>query len=245
MLSKSEIKYIQSLFQKKFRDTENCYLAEGPKIVDEALNTPGITVKKVWALAEWVQQYQPRHPEVEMIAVAPFELEKLSQLKTPNGTVALIEKKDVDHTRWQHKPGLVLALDGIQDPGNLGTIIRTADWFGVPGIVCSRDCADVYNSKVVQATMGSLFRIPIAYTDLPGWLADQRDVAVYGAVLNGQPLDKNREAAGGILIIGNESKGICPEVAAYLTHKITIERIGAAESLNAAVATGILLAYLR
>ena len=245
MLSKSEIKYIQSLFQKKFRDTENCYLAEGPKIVDEALNTPGITVKKVWGLTEWVQQYQPLHPEVEMIVVAPFELEKLSQLKTPNETVALIEKNNTDHTGWQHRSALVLALDGIQDPGNLGTIIRTADWFGVPGIVCSTDCADVYNSKVVQATMGSLFRIPVAYTDLPGWLAGQQDVAVYGAVLNGQPLDKKQEAASGILIIGNESKGIRPDVATHLTHKITIERIGAAESLNAAVATGILLAHLK
>ncbi|WP_300601370.1 RNA methyltransferase [Niabella sp.] len=245
MLSKSEIKYIQSLFQKKFRDTENCYLAEGPKIVDEALNAPGTTVKKVWGLAEWVQQHQPVHPEVAMIPVADFELEKISQLKTPNEAVALIEKKDHENLGWQNASGLVLALDGIQDPGNLGTIIRTADWFGVPGIVCSPDCADVYNSKVVQSTMGSLFRMPVIYADLPGWLAGQNNVAVYGAVLNGQPLSKEQAPGRGILIIGNESKGIRPETAAHLTHKITIERIGAAESLNAAVATGILLSHLR
>lgn len=244
MLSKSEIKYIQSLFQKKFRDTENCYLAEGPKIVEEALNTPGTIVKKVWGLAEWIQQYHSMHPKVEMIPVADFELEKISQLKTPNETVALIEKNDTDGTGWQHTSRLILALDGIQDPGNLGTIIRTADWFGVPGIVCSRDCADVYNSKVVQSTMGSLFRIPVVYTDLPGWLARQSAVAVYGAVLDGAPLNKQKAPANGVLVIGNESKGIRPEVAAHLTHKITIERIGAAESLNAAVATGILLSHL-
>ncbi|MCF3111241.1 RNA methyltransferase [Niabella sp. CC-SYL272] len=244
MLSKSEIKYIQSLFQKKFRDTENCYLAEGSKIVDEALNTPGVTVKKVWALKAWVQQHQIRHPEVEMVPVADFELEKISQLKTPNETVALIEKKDNENTGWLDASKLVLALDGIQDPGNLGTIIRTADWFGVPGIVCSEDCADVYNSKVVQSTMGSLFRIPVVYTNLADWLKRHNRVPVYGAVLNGTPLDQKQEAANGILIIGNESKGIRPDVAAYLTHKITIERIGAAESLNAAVATGILLAHL-
>lgn len=245
MLSKSEIKYIQSLFQKKFRDTENCYLAEGPKIVNEALDTPTVTVKKIWGLEEWVHRHQPLHPEVEMIPVAGFELEKISQLKTPNETVALIEKKDHENTDWYNAAQLVLALDGIQDPGNLGTIIRTADWFGVPGIVCSRDCADVYNSKVVQSTMGSLFRIPVAYTDLPGWLARVDTVPVYGAVLDGAPLNKTKEPANGVLIIGNESKGIRPEVAAYLTQKITIERIGAAESLNAAVATGILLSHLQ
>ena len=245
MLSKSEIKYIQSLFQKKFRDTENCYLAEGPKIVDEALTTPGITVKKIWALQEWVHQHQPMHPQVDMIPVAGFELEKISQLKTPNETVALIEKKDNENTGWHDAANLVLALDGIQDPGNLGTIIRTADWFGVPGIVCSSDCADVYNSKVVQSTMGSIFRIPVTYTDLPGWLAGQNNVPVYGAVLDGAPLHEKKSPANGILVIGNESKGIRPEVAAYLTHKITIGRIGSAESLNAAVAAGILLSYLR
>nr|WP_245729139.1 RNA methyltransferase [Niabella drilacis] len=233
------------MFQKKFRDAEGCYLAEGPKIVDEALNTPGITVKKIWGLEEWVLRQQPLHPGVEMIPVEGFELEKISQLKTPNETVALIAKKDSENTGWYDAGTLVLMLDGIQDPGNMGTIIRTADWFGVPGIICSRDCTDVYNSKVVQATMGSLFRIPVTYTDLPGWLAHQNNIPVYGALLNGTPLQKRQDAARGILVIGNESKGIRPDVAARLTHKITIERIGAAESLNAAVATGILLSYLK
>ncbi|MGJ7031946.1 TrmH family RNA methyltransferase [Niabella hirudinis] len=245
MLSKSEVKYIQSLFQKKFRDAENRYLAEGPKIVDEALNTPGLTVKKIWGLEEWVRRQQPMQPAVEMIPVAGFELEKISQLKTPNEVVALIEKKDSEIIGWQDGAQLVLALDGIQDPGNLGTIIRTADWFGVPGIVCSQDCADMYNSKVVQSAMGSLFRIPVIYTDLPDWLARQNRIPVYGAVLDGVPLSTRPEKAAGVLVIGNESKGIRPEAATHLTHKITIERIGTAESLNAAVATGILLSHLK
>nr|WP_245562246.1 RNA methyltransferase [Niabella aurantiaca] len=232
------------MFQKKFRDTENCYLAEGPKIVDEALKTPVTVVKKIWALAGWVQEMQPLHPRTPMIAVAAFELEKISQLKTPSGVVALIEKGKAPDADWYDPSKLMLALDGIQDPGNLGTIIRIADWFGIPGIVCSNDCADIYNSKVVQATMGSLFRIPVSYADLPAWLALRNNTRVYGAMLDGTPLTRV-QAAGGILVIGNESKGIRPEVAVRLTDKITIERIGAAESLNAAVATGILLSHLK
>ncbi|MBZ4188625.1 TrmH family RNA methyltransferase [Niabella beijingensis] len=244
MLSKSEIKYIQSLFQKKFRDTENCYLAEGPKIVDEALKTPGVTVKKVWALEQWIQIHAVLHPQTDITAVAAFELEKISQLKTPNEVVALIEKPP-HNSAPDCRTSLVLALDGIQDPGNLGTIVRIADWFGVPGIVCSLDCADVYNSKVVQATMGSLFRIPVIYAGLSAWLQDQNEVPVYGAVLDGTPLGKSAPATSGVLVIGNESKGIRKEVTACITEKITIERIGGAESLNAAVATGILLSHLK
>jgi len=244
MLSKSEVKYIQTLFQKKFRDAENSYLIEGPKIVDEALNSSEVAVKKVFGLAEWVSQNELRYPGVEMIIVADHELKKISQLKTPNQVVALVEKtqakappRPADH--------LVLVLDGIRDPGNLGTIIRIADWFGIPEIICSEDCADAFNGKVVQASMGSIFRVALHYEDLPTWIKRQQNIPVYGAVLDGTPLKKTGAIENGLLVIGNESQGIRPEVAALLTHKITIERKGQAESLNAAIAAGILLSHVK
>ncbi|ANH82676.1 tRNA methyltransferase [Niabella ginsenosidivorans] len=244
MLSKSEIKYIQSLFQKKYREAENSYLIEGPKIVDEALKSAGTVVKKIFASTNWVHQHQLLYPQIQMIAAADFELQKISQLKTPNQVVAIVEKPTRLRPDAMPLKSLTLVLDGIQDPGNLGTIIRTADWFGVPQVICSPDCADIYNSKVVQATMGSLFRIPVYYVSVPEWLSTQQ-TEILGAVLDGAPLKKIKPVKTGILIIGNESKGIRADAARFITQKITIERTGNAESLNAAVATGILLSRLK
>ncbi len=243
MLSKSEIKYIQSLFQKKYREAENCYLVEGPKIVDEALKSAGTAVKKIFGAANWVDQHQSRYPEIQMTIATDFELQKISQLKTPNQVIALIEKPERRQPRQATAKNSTLVLDGIQDPGNLGTIIRTADWFGVPQVICSQDCADIYNSKVVQSAMGSLFHVPVYYVSVPQWLQTQQ-TEILGAVLDGTPLKKTSLLNTGVLIIGNESKGIRPEVARFLTRKVTIEKNGAAESLNAAVAAGILLSHL-
>lgn len=244
MISKSEIKYIQTLFQKKFRDEAGSYLIEGPKILEEALTAARTAIKKIFGLSAWIDEYQPLYPDIEMNAVTEVELGKISRLKTPNEVVALMAKPAATNIA-DPRQVLVLALDGIQDPGNLGTIVRIADWFGIPQVVCSEDCADLYNSKVVQATMGSLFRVQLHYKPLPAWIQQQKGVPVYGAVLNGASLKQVKKVTGGILVIGNESKGIRPEVAALLTEKITIEKKGGAESLNAAVATGILLAYLK
>lgn len=244
MLSKSEVKYIQTLFQKKFRDAENCYLIEGPKIVEEALNNTGTVVKKIFAVEEWVKESHAGRNNVETITIEAFELEKISQLKTPNHVVAIVEKP-THLAPPSASSSLLLALDGIQDPGNMGTIIRIADWFGMPSIICSEDSADIYNSKVVQATMGSIFRVPVFYKNLAAWISSQPSITVYGAMLNGTSLKKINTVTNGVLVIGNESKGIRPELAGLLTQKITIERIGQAESLNAAVATGILLSHLK
>ncbi|MBO9620886.1 MAG: RNA methyltransferase [Niabella sp.] len=244
MIPKSEIKYIQTLFQKKFRDAEGLYLAEGPKILDEARGAVPAAIQKIFGLDTWINQNRSFYPGVEMNVVAEFELEKISQLKTPNQVVAVMAQPVVTGA-IDTRGALVLVLDGIQDPGNLGTIVRIADWFGVPQVVCSRDCADIYSAKVVQATMGSLFRVPVHYTELSAWVGAQKGTPVYGAVLNGTPLKQVQNVAGGILVIGNESKGIRPKVEALLTEKITIEKTGGAESLNAAVATGILLAHLK
>lgn len=243
MLSKSEIKYIQSLSQKKFRDIENIYLIEGPKIVEEALNTPGVPVKKLYALPSWIQEHRRLLPPSVVTEVSEIELQRISMLKTPNQVVALVEKPwknifRVDLHNW------VLALDCIQDPGNFGTIIRIADWFGVTQIICSEDCADQYNAKVIQAAMGSTFRVELQYTKLAEFLAALETIPIYAAGLQGVPLRSAGELEKGILVIGNESKGISAAVSKLAGRMITIEKYGNAESLNAAVATGIILSHL-
>lgn len=244
MLNKSEVKYIQSLSQKKFRDEEGVYLAEGPKIVGEALAAQAGIVKKVYALKDWLVLNAELCKNVDSEAIAEFELEKISQLKTPNQVLALVEMRQQPGFRFRaDQPGLV--LDGIQDPGNLGTIIRIADWFGIQQIICSKDCADVYNSKVVQSTMGSIFRVQLLYTDLSEWIDKQQGIAFYGAALDGVPLKNIPSISSGLIVIGNESRGIRPDVMKRVTKKITIEKWGEAESLNAAVATGIILSHLR
>ena len=137
-----------------------------------------------------------------------------------------------------------MVLETSQDPGNLGTIIRIADWFGIKQIICSEDCADMYNPKVVQSTMGSIVRVKILYTDLAPWLEEQKDVFIYAAALEGQNVMAMKKITEGLIVIGNESKGISAAIFEQVDVKITIPRIGKAESLNAAVATGIILAHV-
>lgn len=240
MLNKSEVKYIQSLSQKKFRDEEGVYIAEGPKIVEEALEAKDVVVKKLFATEKWAGVNE-RYRGITL--VADYELQKISQLKTPNQVLAVLKKPSYQQFIFD-KSGLSLALDGIQDPGNLGTIIRTADWFGVKQVICSTDCADAFSAKVVQAAMGSIFRVQVVYADLEGWMAENRDIAFYGAALNGKPLTQFSKMNAGTIVIGNESKGIREGVMQKVNEKITIARSGGAESLNAAVAAGIILAHL-
>lgn len=174
--------------------------------------------------------------------VKDFELEKISALSTPNSVLAVFTKIEVKNVPVKNK--LTLALDDIQDPGNLGTIIRIADWFGIENIVCSLQCADMYNPKVVQGTMGSIARVNVLYTDLNKWIA-QQPVKKYAAALDGKKLKEIKSLKEGIIIIGNESKGISNEIMQLADEKITIEKYGGAESLNAAVATGIILEQLK
>ena len=158
--------------------------------------------------------------------------------------LAVFEKRD-ENTDIQTAGKITLVLDTIQDPGNLGTIIRIADWFGVTDIICSEGCADMYNPKVVQSTMGSLGRVNIVYTDLANWLKENKQVNIYSATLKGKDIATLGKLKEGILIIGNEANGISDEVMQLVNEKITIPKIGKAESLNAAVATGIILALIR
>jgi TrmH family RNA methyltransferase len=244
MLSKSAIKYIQSLQHKKFRDEYNCFAAEGPKVVNGLLISSAFPLKGIYALQQWVDELdeglRTRYRE-KIEIVKNFELEKIAFYTTANNVVAVFEKRAVLQNPVL-KNKITLVLDDIQDPGNFGTIIRTADWFGIENIICSSNTVDQYNNKVVQSTMASLGCVNIVYTSLPGWLKKQQDIKILAATLDGISINKINELKESIIIIGNESKGISDELLEMSHQKISIPRIGHAESLNAAVATGIILA---
>ncbi|MEP7256216.1 MAG: RNA methyltransferase [Ferruginibacter sp.] len=247
MLSKTHTKYIQSLLHKKFRDEYNLFIAEGPKVVMDLLESRKFTCKEIFALPDWVSDNTKRLSlltKTPVTAVVDFELEKISTLTTPHHVLAVFEKRD-ENTDIQTAGKITLVLDTIQDPGNLGTIIRIADWFGVTDIICSEGCADMYNPKVVQSTMGSLGRVNVVYTNLANWLKENKQVNIYSATLKGKDIATLGKLKEGILIIGNEANGISDEVMQLVNEKITIPKIGKAESLNAAVATGIILALIR
>ena len=242
MLSKTQLKYIQSLGHKKQRDEEGLFIAEGPKIVAELLAENNCRVKQVYGVKAWINDVA-EYAAIPLIEITEEELERISQLKTPNQVLLVAEKID-----WTEKPvfkkSITLVLDTIQDPGNMGTIIRLADWFGIKQIICSHECADNYNPKVVQASMGSIARVRVEYTDLAAWLSENNEIPSYAAALDGEDITQMKRLAEGIIIIGNESKGISNEILDKVNSKITIKGKGKAESLNAAVATGIILSHL-
>lgn len=239
MLSKNEVKYIQSLCHKKQRQEEGLFIAEGPKLINEILNSH-YQVQQLYATPEWISKNKAIKQVLEVTA---DELARISQLQTPNQVLALVKMKAAAEPDIKNQ--LALVLDGIQDPGNLGTIIRIADWFGITHIICSADTAELYNPKVIQATMGSFVRTHVWYVDLVTFLTQQKFATVYGTLLNGASIYQVEQPKAGLLIIGNEGKGIRDELMTFITHPITIPKIGGAESLNAAVATGIVLSYLR
>jgi len=242
MLSKPKIKYIQTLGQKKFREKERMFIAEGPKLVKELMESNTAKIQEIYALKDWIGGNKKLTGQVPVTEIAESELEKISQLSTPNNVLAVVEQFATREITA--KGNITLALDNIQDPGNLGTMIRVADWFGVTQIVCSPDCADLYNPKVVQSTMGSIARVNVLYVDLQEWLLKQKNIRIYAAVLEGQDITSIKKIQEGVIIIGNESKGISADVLHLANVKITIARKGNAESLNAAVAAGIVLSHL-
>jgi TrmH family RNA methyltransferase len=237
MLNKKEIKDIQSLGDKKARDTQRLFVAEGPKIVGELLQAIPDRIQKIYAVASWAAEHENLKNLVQV--VNEWELQKIAHAKTPNQVLALVQQA------LQQEPIInnefCLYLDAIQDPGNFGTIIRIADWFGVKHVVCTRGCADLYNGKVVQASMASIAHVAVFYDEDLMWIKKQT-APIYAATLDGSLTFSNAHA--GILMIGNESKGLRAELLALATQRITIPRRGEAESLNAAVAAGILLSHL-
>ena len=241
MLNKSEVKYIQSLKDKKSRDEHGVFVAEGPRIMADLLNDCPADIVSVYALESWMAS-QPGLPSgIQCHIVADFELEKLSFMQTPQQVLAVVKKPSAGFVPFT-KGEWHLLLDGIQDPGNLGTIIRTADWFGIKALYCTDDCADCFNPKVVQASMGSVPRIPVYYGDAAGWLASA-GIPVYGTLLNGSSIFSGPFEPG-VIVIGSEGKGIRPAIEKLITQGITIPGRGKAESLNAAVAAGVVLAEL-
>src|SRR4030095_9739576 len=242
MISKSQAKYIQSLGQKKYRDEEGLFIAEGPKLVKELLQNKTARPVQIYAVDDWIQRNEEILSQVDVIKINKAELERISQLTTPNQVIAVFKKFESKPPVTKDKISLV--LDGIQDPGNLGTIIRIADWFGISHIICSMDCADVYNPKVVQATMGSIASVNVFYTDLLMWLKQQDKSTVYATMLEGKDVTKMTALKEGLIVVGNESKGIRDELVQFANERITIPKKGKADSLNAAVATAIILSKL-
>ena len=245
VLSKSRVKYIQSLFHKKFRDIENRYIIEGPKIINEfLLKSPGI-IYELYATEQWLKNNSIPAYQIapdKLITINDDDLKKISSLPSPNQALAIIQKFDEPFAAVTANE-YILMLDEIQDPGNMGTIIRIADWFGITKIICSNNCADMYNAKVIQSTMGSILRVQVLYTDLVDWCKKHSNMPVYAATLHGKSIYETTPTGNGIILMGNESKGIKPELLALSNVHITIPRIGEAESLNAAVATGIILSH--
>ena len=242
MLSKTKVKYIQSLGHKKRRDEEQVFIAEGPKIVSELLAEPRILALEIFALQEWFQQ-NTVPSNVHQQIVTQEELEKITQLSTANKVLAIFQQKkfieNIDpNNNW------VLLLDGIQDPGNMGTIIRIADWFGIKQIICSHECASIYNTKVIQSSMASIARVDVLVTDLLTWVNEHPACNYYATTLEGEDITAMNKLKKGVVMIGNESKGLHPGLLAKANVRITIPRLGQAESLNAAVATGIILSHL-
>ena len=197
----------------------------------------------MYGLKRWIEENPGTNEQAAIMEVSPDELEKISQLTTPNQVLAVVEK-----VKWKDeaevKGAISLVLDTIQDPGNMGTIIRLADWFGVKNIFCSMDCADIYNPKVVQSSMGSISRVRVEYTDILSFLKTYAGVRIYAAVLDGRDITKMEKINEGLIVIGNESKGINEEILKLANVLITIPGKGKAESLNAGVATGIILSHL-
>ncbi|MCQ2312480.1 MAG: RNA methyltransferase [Paludibacteraceae bacterium] len=235
-ISKNQVRFIRSLQQKKVRDEEKLFVAEGDKCIGELMG------------------------HFELVTLIQNGAERMSSLKNPQGSLAVFRQRSLKNDNLSAEAGLILALDGIQDPGNLGTIIRTADWFGVTDIYCSKDTADCYNPKVVQATMGALARVNIHYVDLVESLkliversskVDSLKFPIYGTLLDGRNIYEDgaiADTAGGIIIMGNEGNGISAEVREFITHPLYIPSYAPnahIESLNVAVATAITLAEFR
>ena len=242
MLTKNQIKYIQSLGQKKCRDNDNVFVAEGPRLVSELLNSNQCHVKQIYAIKDWMNSNPDLFHNLQT-EVTEQELEKISGLKTPAQVLIVAEK-----IKWEKELTLenkiTLVLDTIQDPGNMGTILRTADWFGIELVICSKDCADIYNPKVVQATMGSITRVRVEYNDLDIFLTENKNIRKYAAVTDGMDIKKLEPPREALIIIGNEANGISPGILERSDVRISVRGKGNAESLNAAIAAGIILSHL-
>lgn len=239
MVSKSQIKLITSLQQKKFRQEHQLFIAEGVKVIQELLLS-NFVLEHLFVTQELFSEVDTQQKTV----ITETELKKISCLSTPNNCLALFK---IPTQKITKNSGLIIALDDIRDPGNMGTIIRLCDWFGIEQIVCSEQTVDAYNPKVVQATMGSISRVSITYTNLSKYLSKQ-NIEIFGTFMDGKNVYKENLPKEGVLVLGNEANGISKDVEKLITSKLAIPRFGdlqKAESLNVATATAIFLSEFK
>ena len=243
-MTKAEIQFVRSLADKRTRDTEHLFVAEGFKLVDEIRNSE-LNIRNIYTTRDDISGR-------DVVRIEKREMERISQLNTASDILAVVEQPRYKLALDSLKGKLTLALDGVQNPGNMGTIIRLADWFGVKRVICSKECADLYNPKVVQATMGALLRVKVHYVDnLSALLNEARTegLAIYGTLLDGNNIYHEKLSPEGIIVMGNEGRGLSEECRNTLSHKLFIPPYPAdaptSESLNVAMATGIILAEFR
>lgn len=238
MISKNQIKFIQSLKIKKYRIQHNYFIAEGPKLAQDIIHS-SLKVVQLFALESWLKNNANLLEErkINFESISEKELDRVSFLRSPNKVLVQVEIPE--QKNYENHSGYALLLDNINDPGNLGTIIRIADWFGIEDIILSEGCADPYNPKTIQSTMGSIARIQLYKEDLASVITSS-DMPVYAADLSGDDIAKTTFAENAMLIIGSESHGINADIIGLATKKIKIMGNGSAESLNAAIATGII-----
>jgi RNA methyltransferase, TrmH family len=240
MISKNQLKLIHSLSLKKFRDEEKAFVAEGVKLVDELLASD-FNIRMIFGLAEWYASRRDSIPQAKFQEINNEELQRATGMPAPSEVLAIVEIPEQTIPASPEAGKLVLLLDRIQDPGNLGTIIRTADWFGIKHIFCSPGTVDVYNPKVVQSTMGSICRVKVHNADLVSLIQDSlNDRHIYATTMDGENIYTADLQFPAAIIIGNESQGISRDILEMASHKIGIPNFSSeAESLNASVAAGI------
>lgn len=239
MLSKNQIKLITSLQQKKQRNIHRLFFAEGIKVIQELLESK-FELEHLFTTQNDFQEVS----NDKKVNIDEGDLKKISALATPNSCLAVFK---IPNEKNIQESGLILALDAVRDPGNLGTILRLCDWFGIGQLICSKDAVDIYNPKVVQATMGSIARVNVNYLDLESFIS-QTPLPVFGTFMQGDNLYKTELPQEGIIVLGNEANGISPEIEKLIKNRLTIPRFGTlqqTESLNVATATAIILSEFR
>lgn len=239
MVSKNQIKLITSLTQKKYRKQHNLFIAEGAKVISEFLDS-SFELDTVF----FIDDTFPKVDIAKKVSITIDELNKISALTTPNNSLAIFK---IPKQKKINVNGLIVALDNVRDPGNFGTIVRLCDWFGITQLVCTEETVDQYNPKVIQATMGSLSRVNVVYTNLVEFIK-KTSLPVYGTFMDGDNIYKEYLAEEGIVVLGNEANGISKEIENLVTQKISIPRFGdikKTESLNVATATAIVLSEFR
>ncbi len=235
MVSKNQIKLITSLHQKKYRQANNLFIAEGVKVINELLNS-NFELENIFA----TEPLFPAIPKEKFNLIGETDLKKISALTVPNNCLAVFK---IPTSKSIKESGLIIALDDIRDPGNLGTILRLCDWFGIEQVICSEQTVDIYNPKVVQATMGSIARVNVSYLDLEAYIKST-SLPVFGTFMEGKNIYTTTLPKEGIIVMGNEANGISPKIEAFAKNRLTIPRFGdlqQTESLNVATATAIIL----